>query len=272
MSKKAEAIVLPVKINNNDFHFALHSAATWTIADPLLVPHLERFLYSKNSEQGEIRFYTSPVIQVGDIDYHSTGPVAVFDLTQVRQTTKRNIRGFLGAEFFSRKTVRFDFDNERITFYADRVADRLKGQRIPLYLTRSERALLAVDIAKNREYFLFDTAVDGTGTLTPRLFDSLLSKNRLKELEPELVVTVNGREKVRRGVLDRFRLGPFLHENLVFTRNVKNTLGLRYWSRYTMTVCFKESAMFLSKGKRYATPEKYNTHEQCIVKLPRIGG
>jgi predicted metalloprotease with PDZ domain len=63
----------------------------------------------------------------------------------------------------------------------------------------------------------------------------------------------------REARLAHFSLGSFRHEQLLFGTGRDNVLGIRYLSRYRITIDFPNKRLYLAKGKHFADRDKGHT-------------
>jgi hypothetical protein len=154
-----------------------------------------------------------------------------------------------------------------------------------------KRPLLETDIPGiGKERFLIDTGCRTitAGMLREEVCEQLTDLGRMKPISTPKssgkLWSLGGTISTRSGKIDRFNLGPFSHERLIFSHRAedgpddvllrlvygdKNVLGLGYLSRYVVTFDFARSAMYLKPGREYTRQDR---HDLAGIRIARVEG
>ena len=122
-------IILPLSMGGKTYPFLIDTGCTYSVFDASMRADLGSPIGQGIGETpaGDVKTETffSPAATVGKLKFSSHRPVACLDLTVVRESLGREVRGMLGVDFFRDKVVVFDFDEGRLNVLKpDSVRDR----------------------------------------------------------------------------------------------------------------------------------------------------
>jgi len=183
-------------------------------------------------------------------------PVVCLELEDVRRATNEKILGIIGMDVLGACRLQIDFETGVIRFLETLPDDGKKlGSRIPIEFTDDGSPFIVGSIgAGTPEHFLIDTGAQGN-SLGTDLFDELDKQNVLQLGRTSVSATIAGQSRSKRGRLKILSVGPFTHEWLRFSQVHVSSLGLRYFSRFSVTFDFPGRNMYLRKGPQYKKAE-----------------
>jgi hypothetical protein len=256
-------VLVPVRIGDKTYRFAVDSGFTASVVDSSLKSHVGARLnpVSVKTASGRVsmELYHPPHARIGSLPFPA-GPVVCHSLRVVRESTGCDLYGFLGADFLNDWIVAIDFDEGRIDILDPGTKpDPSWGRCVHFASKSNEVRYLPVIVGKGGETadFQFVTGCMVTGLLQEPLFSELVASRDMHVIGQSQVGTLSGKGVVRAGRLSSLSVAGFQHEYLRFT-SCKNTnvLGLGYWHRYRVTIDFPAGRLFLAKGKRFAEPDR----------------
>lgn len=262
VARQGDLLRIPVEIGGSEYEFLLDTGAMANVLDKSLAEKLGPLKRSRRSyPQGVPPLYQLPVAKLGGTDIAVTGDTALVDLAELRRMSGYDIQGLLGINFLQTFVLELDFDNGSVSFLE--AAPQRKAK--PFHLSRDphDRRMLLIDILPDRSVpFLVDTgmASPGVGELTSAVFDELLEANRLTLLGPEAkTLTLAGVVSNRKAQVDVFKLAGFEHRNLRVSAGTLNGLGLRFLSRYKVTLDFVNDQAWFEPGQRFSAPAMFDS-------------
>jgi hypothetical protein len=266
-------IILPLRMGDKTYPFMIDIGCSCSVFDASMRAHLGSPIGQGIAETpaGDVKTETflSPAAAIGKLKFSSHRPVTCLDLTVVRESLGREIRGMLGVDFFRDKIVVFDFDEGRLNVLKpDSVRDRNRtwGEYIPFVYDLNGIPCILVAVGKDaRAPFKLDTGCRGTGTIDATLFASLSAAGELRISEPTESITLGGIHRSRVGWLAILGIGPYRHENLRLGEARYSTLGLEYLRRYRVTLDFPGESLFLAKGKRFTKQDRGPMVGWCLL-------
>jgi hypothetical protein len=255
-------VFIPVRIGAKDYKFVLDTGFAESTFDATLRPHLGRCVDSEcvtTPDGGEVKMdlYNPPDACVGTLPL-TKGHVACQDLTSIRKASGCAIYGFAGLDFFSDRIVSIDFDAGRIDVLpGDTERDPKWGEALQFGVDEHNTMRVLVNVGERVwEPFIVDTGMNCTGDLSKTTLDRLIDLHDAHVTGTEGCLTLSGSSSRQIARISRLTFGSFRHENLRFTRAQYNVLGLKYFSRYRLTIDFRNRQLYLAKGKRFADHDR----------------
>jgi hypothetical protein len=179
----------------------------------------------------------------------------------------------VGMDFLKDWIITIDFDEGRIDVLPPGTKRVSKwGESIPfVYDTdgRMEMSIRATVGEKVQTPFMVDTGNTGTGHLGDALLTRLIGAREARATGDGKGVDLSGTHTSKVARLSHFSLGSFRNDNLKFTSGKQNVLGLKYMSRYRVTIDFPSQRLYLAKGRHFADHDLGHT---CGLGLLFRGG
>jgi hypothetical protein len=253
-----DALLVPIDFNGKRYLFTVDTGSSKTIYDASFAPQLGKVqgpgAFESPGRDVVLPMYESPSASLGRLRVQTNEPVAVFDLSKVRQVSGHECYGILGMNFLAKHIVRYDPDLGTLQFLQALDAD--PGMAFPLYLEddclpRVEMHVTGTDI---KFVCMIDTGYSGfgSGDLTPDTFGLLTEKKKAMQVGECRTVTVDGESTSQVHCVTDVELGDFKHKGLYFspTKYLQN-LSLGFLRRYIVTFDFPNRTMYLKKSKQY---------------------
>jgi predicted aspartyl protease len=258
LEEDSKLILLPVKLGENQYHFALDTGASNTVFDVSLKHRLGTA--EKTTEVDacgktfRAQVFGAPDAFLGPFDLRDCGQVVCIDLSFVSSTAGRSIHGIIGMDFLKKHLIQIDFDKGIISFldpqrkkgffaskkhHNDNWGEKIAIRFDSLY-TPSIRG--TVD-GQFTAYFLIDTGYvggylpGGVGDLQSELFDKVQSGMQF-ESKGETRATAAGEVAVdftKAKTVRTFAVGQLWYEIAIFYQSDKSRLGLPFLSRHLVT-------------------------------------
>ncbi|MGD0899076.1 MAG: PDZ domain-containing protein [Thermoguttaceae bacterium] len=260
-----EILSVPVHVGTQDYRFVLDTGMSFGCFDVSLRSHLGPCVGSTRvvvptGDEVKLELYTPPNARIGSLPL--TGhPVLCNDLAPIREASGHGLYGFVGMDFLKDRTIAIDFDEGRLDVLPPGTeGDPKWGEKIPFEYNANGIMLVSVTVGKDvRTPFEVDTGDTGTGRLDYSLFSRLAGSHELRVTGDTDTMTLPGVGSPRVARLSHLSLGPFRHENLRFASSKQNALGLKYLSRYRVTIDFPNQRLYLAKGKRFSDHDRGST-------------
>lgn len=256
--EEQDALIFPVTIDGVSGPFVIDSAATLHVLDrrfnAILGEPTTNVKVGTSGSPVTLPLFRSPELVVRGIKLKSEGLVATHDMKQMSMALGRDVHGVLGAPFFLSYLVNLDFDRERIHILGlDEPPQRSWGVALPLRVDEGGHAYVkgAVSGAAKIE-FVIDTGMNGAVSLARREFQTLQSQGLITSLRKSQFTTASGHVEKQSGSLATFTVGPFKHASVDVTESTANKIGLRYLSRFRVTIDMPRHHLYLARGDAYA--------------------
>lgn len=254
VERNGDCLLIPVVYGGQEYPFIVDTGCTTTMFDTSLKTAL-RPTGEKVPMNGtkSVELYECRGAAVGRSKLALGKWVACLDLADLRKWTGHNIRGILGMDFLHRQIVQIDFDAGLLSIL--RSSRGAPGQKLNLGADQYGLPTVTVNLCGDfAAPFMIDTghAGYGDGVLAERIFADLLARGQVSDLGRSGYVSLTGPDKCLVGTLDHICVGPFRHSAQEFSVGELSILGMRYLSRYRVTLDFPGRTLFLAKGKQYA--------------------
>jgi predicted aspartyl protease len=260
-----ELVLVPVRLGDRHFSFALDTGASYSSLDTRHASGLGKALRRVNVATTESKMvvteFAVPALSVGRLKPSPDTRVFGVDLTELRQAADEPIDGMIGMGFLRRYILQFDFDNQRVRFMQSLPAE--PGTPIPIRLDGGRsvnipRVEIGIGVSSS-PVFLIDTGSNGSLAVNRGLFDELDNAGRVDFLSDVLVSDMAGKTASRQGRLDHFTLGEHAHRGLILYRTHGSCrIGLRYLQRFIVTFDFPKRTMYLKRGKNFDRTEEWD--------------
>lgn len=272
VARHGDLLIVPVSIRGEQYPFILDTGSMANAIHASLADRLSPLKRSsRRYPEGSPSLYELPAATISGTELSVTGDAAQFDLDQVSRMSGHQIQGILGMGFLDGRIIDFDFDAGTVTFLKS--VDRQKSAGIPVRRDSVRRPTISIELdSETRRDFIIDTGMlaPGIGEVTPSLFRALQDNGRLVLTgPPPRVTTVAGQVVSKKGRLDVFRLADFEHHGLRLTSGPVNALGLRYLSRFHMTLDLVNDQVYFRPGKRFDASPVYDASGMIVT---RAGG
>lgn len=261
--------VVPLTVPpHGEVRFLVDTGASITVFDESLKPDgirsIDRRRFATSGGLLEMDVYPCPSAQLGQLDLQILPGTAYADLAAMRAATGVEIRGVLGMDFLEHFAVEIDFDLGRLQLW-NTAPDEWAGAE-PLLLKR-QQGVCYVECTlpgDHSEPFLVDTGAN-VSTVREELFDTLQTKGQLTPFGTSFASTAVGSIQQTKAILSRLRLGQFQHSNLRIDRDVTNTIGLAYLSRFRLRLDLAHDLLYLQPSARLDLPDRTATCGMAIM-------
>ena len=257
-----DLVLIPVRVDSRDYRFLLDTGMANSVFDASLRSHLGPRIDSVrgttlNGTKMDLESYSPPNALVGSLPL-ATGPVLCRDLTMFREVSGSQFHGIIGLEFLKSWIITIDFDEGRVDVLSpDTERNPDWGERIPAVYDR--RGILFIPATAGKASwspFMLDTGCNDTGLLDSTLLTRLADAHEVRVFGDDKGVSLSGISSSRIVRLSMLSVGSFRHENLRFVTGTQNVLGLKYLSRYRVTIDIAHECLYLVKGKQFTRPTK----------------
>jgi hypothetical protein len=273
IEKGGRAVLLPIRIQDQEYLFLLDTGATCCAFDVSLRKFLGKQIGAEQvmtaAESVKAEFFRPPEAFLGKLDLREGGPVFCTDLETARRVIGRELRGVLGMGFLKKYVVRIDFDSGKLQFRTwDGRGHPEWGSAVYLY-EAGGRVWGAPYVKGNLTglgdiKFLLDSGCNGAGGLVTDLFERAMDKTALAEGRS---ATLAGTRRFRKTRIGELALGGFAHSGLVMEDGTHNMIGLGFLSRYVVTLDFPSMQMYLQKGQAFDKPDEIDMSGVHLIHL-----
>jgi hypothetical protein len=264
-----DQILIPVHVGGKDYQFVLDTGATVSVFDISLRSHLGPRVDSAYVEgaHDNVRLeLCSPLnARVGSL-LLTKDPVVCFDFTPARKYTGCDVHGIIGMDFLKDWIITIDFDEGRLDILPSETERSPKWGECILFVYGAGGLMSILAMVDNNVQmpFMVDTGTANTGSIEETLLTRLVNAREARCTGDGKTCDISGMYASRVARLSHFSFHSFQHENLQFTSDKKNILGLKYLSRYLVTIDFPNQRMYLAKGKHFADHDYGRTHGLCF--------
>jgi hypothetical protein len=216
-------------------------------------------LHTPDGASQRVELFRPPAAKVGGLPLSGVESILCRDLSFIREHAGTEMSGFIGMDFLGNRIVRIDFDRGEVAFLKSVPQD--SGRAISLGLSPHSIPTAALDIiGVGRRSFLVDTGFlgDCSGTMHAGLLDPMIAGGHAAVVGTKLAKGLIRSSVVREVRVQEVSLCGFRHRGMVFAEREKDMLGLRYLSRFVVTLDFRRMKMYLTPGKRFHEPDCYN--------------
>lgn len=275
VAKNGQPIIVPVRIGGIEYRFLLDTGSSVTLFSSSL-KHLlgkatrSRKVASQFDGTGKKEMcFQAPRLSLADIPLGGVREVLCCDdavFSEAHKATAGDgqpIQGALGVDAIRALILRIDFDRGELSILPS--VPRDSGEEFVI------QYILKVPCARFQgpdgfpELFILDTGFISPieGSLRCLQFRARLDAGGITLLDDALIKLYRGQQRLRRGRVDRFRFGPFVHRDLLFLEGSHDSVSLRYLSRYVVTFDFPRDRLHLFRGRQFdADSEKRLGSEQ----------
>lgn len=200
----------------------------------------------------DVTLHRAPQIRLGNLQIILTNEVYSRDFSAERTVLAENFWGTIGEDALRNFVVQFDFDAgvmRLATTMPDEIAATL-GTKLQLKSNDNGRTTVEGIIGDERPKFLISTG-SNTTCLQSDLFDALRRAGKLEAGREKNVIVPAGLTQSQTGLLREPRIGPHIHDEIVCDRDTYSSLGLRYLSRYIVTIDYPNHCLYLQPGETY---------------------
>jgi hypothetical protein len=269
VARHGDVLTIPVVIGETKYQFLLDTGSVTNVLDESIFRRVQPLRRVRGVyPSGGPPIYQMPAARLDSADIDVTGDTAVVDLKELRHLSGLEIHGFLGMTFLKDLVLELDFDGGSVAFLKH--APQIERRSMSLTQDRFHRPLIDVEITpQQRIPFLIDTgmATPGVGEVSSSVFDELLTADRLGLLTARTnTLTVSGTTTNRKAQLDVFKLGDFEHHNLRVSGGSINGLGLRYLSRFKVTLDLANDRAWFEPGQRYGALPTFDASGLAIAR------
>lgn len=259
MPPGGQSIVLPVTLAGQPLKFFCTSLSVHFF-DESLRPQLGRVLGVKRivgalAQDTPADVVKTPTLIVGDYELRPMeGDIApVVDLSALRQATEEEIRGVLGLPFLCGRLVQFDFD-EGVVRLAHRQLNRDElGTPWPLRLA-SSKSLWVDNVLVGDRTESFELALGNNRWIGVHhwLFKSLVQEEKVRMFAPDMYgkYRTYGPPVGESGLLTQIAWGGQNQNEVIIDKSDSNLLGLRFLSRFVITLDVDGGRIYLRPGKK----------------------
>jgi len=269
VATSGDLLILPVSMGGGEYQFLLNSAATFHVFDESLRAELGRAIAHTAPESPlQAELFRAPAASVGNLPLRDEQHVTCLDLTLMRQASGEDIRGILGVPFFRDRIIRIDFDRGTVEVF-DREYDRVDwGESLPL--KRHALGYACTDVVRvggRKTTVSLATGHAGSVRLGGHLFEHCGERGEIRKTSRKLVVSGAGKQELETGRLDELMFGPYVHHDVVVSKGHSALVGLRYLSRYVLTIDLSGQVMYLRRGKNFDKPDREDMSGLHVLKI-----
>jgi hypothetical protein len=269
VAKDGSHLMLPVAVGDTNCQFVLDTGCDVSAFDNSLEGALKRKPLSitftvQNGSVASTHFDTFKCLNVtvGRSKLPFGNRSVCKDLSVIRDSTDRDIRGLVGMEFLAEHVVEIDFDAGRVSFL--RNADNAVGEKIAMGCGPRQCPMVEGHIPDaGYVAFLIDTghsAPNVDGLLLPATLEELARRGNFAISKKKYRAVGNdGRRDSRIGTLAEVYFTNLRHFSQTFGEGPANGLGLRYLSQFKVTFDFPNRWLYLAK--RLPTDQTTRTQE-----------
>lgn len=216
----------------------------------------------------EVETFAWPDAAMGEHKLKTNRPVSGLDLMPIRHASGEEIYGVIGMDVLRSYRVQIDFDRGSLRLLKSLpVESEELGEPVPMEFTDDGCPCIPILVGdKTRERIQIDTGAHASA-LESELFDRLAEQKLIRRGAPFASVTASGELRGDAGRLGVLSLGPFKHKNLRFERVNASAFGLRYLSRYRITLDFPGQAAYFKPGARFNEPDPAATSGMTLVRI-----
>jgi hypothetical protein len=260
VARHGDALILPVSIAGKAYNFIVDTGCTSCMVDESLrdkVAPTGRAVRI-NGRAGHAHYELRQAF-VGQRRLPVPSEVIRADLSGIRECSGYDIRGVLGMAFLKNYVVQIDFDAGILCLL--RSVPRSPGTRLELVDDQGCPGIFCTCGIDALTVFTVDTGLGGecAGMLDSRFLEKLLDGGVASLVgAPGSFVSFDGARPSPRVQISKYRVEDFEHSGVTFHEGPFNALGLNYLSRYIITLDFANRLLFLSRGKRYNMPTRFD--------------
>lgn len=273
LSAEQSLPTVPVRLAGQTYEFILDTGAETTVYDRIIGSPLGEVRESpvnspKSSTGTRLAQFVQPRAQLGGLSLDDGTLKFCFDLQLMRDLHERPYCGIVGLDFLRKHIVQFDFD-AGMTRLLSRLPDD-PGEPFPFAADPLHRAAVVGTPGRlGGITFLLDSGSDGSIGIETSLHRDLLRVGRLTHVQPAGQITAGGIVDSTSARLNSFRVGAFAHDRLVTYSGSHNILGMRYLSRFLVTIDYPRQQVYLKKRSTFAEPDRRDVSGLWLI---RTGG
>ena len=273
-SNKDGYILLPVILDGEKYQFILDTGTIFTIfhnsfKDKLgekKLSSLEVYAPSNEERRVVVERFPVPDVYIGDIKLNVSRFVGVMDLDMLKPGTSSMCDGIIGMDFLKQYIIQIDFDNGKVIFLRGKkdfdIYSFLRpkqnehpewGEPIKIKARKFNiRTVRGKIIGCINTDFVIDTGCFFPGLLRNELFDKMNSNLDITKNDIAFINTIPDNNSFGPVIkTDRFSVGAFNYNEMLFNREDVSTLGLPFFSHHLVTFDFPNNIMYLKKGEEY---------------------
>ena len=259
MPRGGQSIVLPATLAGQPLKVVCTSLSVHVFDESLRlqlgnVLGVKRFVEAL-AEDTPVDVVKMPTLMVGSYELPPVkGDIAALvDLSAIRQITGEDIRGVLGLPFLRDRLVQFDFDEGVVRLAKRKLKPADLGTPWPLRLA-SDNSLWVdnVRVGDRTESFLLALGNNRSVSVHKWLFNSLAQEGSIKMFAPNSHSThlAFGPPVGDRGLLSQVVWGGQIQNEVIVDSSDDNALGLRFLSRFVITLDVDGGHIYLRPGKK----------------------
>jgi len=255
VGREGRHLFIPAKILGKQVRLQLDTGCTRSALDlrfqAELTPSRDRIEIETPGGFSNVEGFQCPPIELGTLTVSSSGPIFCTDFSAVRQMSGQAFDGVLGMDVLSNFIVQIDFDAGKVRFLKDLPTTEWLGSAIPIIYGDRREPLVQVRCGDASHRLIIDTGSNST-CLEKELFDVLAKAGAIDVGGTHSVMTASGEVGSRSGLLRELAMGPFTHSDTLCDRDRLGLLGLKYLSRFHVTMDFPAKTAYFREGSRYA--------------------
>jgi len=256
IAKGGDPLLLPVRFKGKECLFMLDTGFTVTGFDTSFRQSLGKVkrrgtvLTAGGPMRGEL--FDAPEVFLGLFNMQDCGEVTCVDLKMLTLIGGRKVNGIIGMNFLSNYVVQIDFDKGKLLFLQPMSSQNPSwGKELAICYDSLGSPRIVGDMSDGIKVdFIIDTGDNSTGALNREIFKNILAKKQMKTSET-LFATAAGTICSRQARIDKFSVGSFEYQDLIFGEGNWSSLGLSFLSRHIVTFDFPNSKVYFKKGKEF---------------------
>lgn len=270
VGKDGRLLIIPCTIAGRPIRMLVDTGAVTTALDEsfrtLLGKPTGSEILETSAGDTEVFRYAAPDIKFGGVCVRCETPVICLQLDSIKAAGGESFSGILGMDILRQFVLRIDFDRGTLSV-GQRLLDEANGlsTRHPLIFNSELGPQAVASCGSLERLFRVDTG-SATTCLDRESFDKLSTTNELIAGAAYKVVTAGGIAQARTGLLRELQLGPYGHRDVVCDEDRFCSFGLRYLSRYQVTLDFPGATMYLRKGPGYLKLGPRGTSGLAVVR------
>jgi len=271
VGKEGRPLILPVQLLGHTYHFLVDTGSSRTVYDSRFRDVLGAPIGETTIETpgGHLKtdLFACPRASIGKIEWPSTTSIVCTDLTLLKAATGERVDGVIGMDVLKDYVLKIDFDAGLLRLSsADTKRAAEWGESIPISFAQRSCPLVRARLSATvDEEFLVDTGAN-VNCLNSPTFSTLHKDRKLRLfLSSHRALTTYGQVTGQSGFVDSISIGTLRNQWLRFDAGPKSLLGLRFLSRYVVTLDFPNQCLYLKPGRRYTEGHRPATSGLAVV-------
>jgi hypothetical protein len=271
VERDGDGLLIPVTVSGNEYLFLLDTGATITMIDSSLLADIPFDNTSAETPAGRmpISKHCVPHASFGQQQIEGSIPYVLgLDFAELRETSGHPIYGVIGMDILRQWVLQIDFDRGALEL-SKQARDVEGSQAVGIEYGKDRLPRVRASIGGTEAIdFVIDTASISyeTGNLDSRFIGAQSKSAGLRNVGSHLATTAAGIRSSNLLQAKSLRVGQIETLEPIFAESKGNSLGLYWLSRFSVTLDFPNSTMFLREGKSHDKSDLINRTGLHILK------